>query len=516
SYNKTFNDHNFDAILGASYQKSTSRTSEMGVLPGSFGSSIIQTLNNGVISPTATRTSKSQWGLASYFTRVNYNYKEKYLLAASLRTDGSSRFGPDNKWGNFPSASIAWRATQEEFLKDNKIINELKLRLSYGVTGNFNIGDFDYLGTISDVNYSPNGVLTKGQAQTNFADEKLKWERNESYNIGLDLGFLNRRLNFVVDYFDKKTNDLLYNVGIPSITGFANSVVNVGDVRNRGIELEVNTRNLTGAFKWETAFNFSRTKNEVVSLGGVNESIFTHTRGMSWLLRVGEPMFSYYGYKTIGVLQDANDVATSAILPGSKPGHAKYADINKDGKITPDDRTILGNYQPKFFMGLVNDFSWKNFDMSIVMQASVGGKMYNLENLYYQGATVSGMRRSLVENQWWSQAEPGDGKSPATALSALPYLSNGDFYLEDASFLGLRNLNIGYTLPGNVAQRMRMRSCRLYVSANNLFILTKEGFHGYNPEGYTGGLINGIESVGLNNGSEPISRVFSFGLNVNF
>lgn len=517
SYNKTLNEvHSFSAILGASYQKATSRNSAIGALSGSFGNGSIQTLNNAVISPTTTSTTKSQWGLASYFSRINYGFKDKYLMTASIRTDGSSRFGAENKWGNFPSASIAWRASQEEFLKNSKIIDELKFRISYGVTGNFNIGNFDYLGTISDVNYSPGGVLTKGQAQTNFADEKLRWEKNESYNFGVELGLFNRRLNFVVDYFNKKTNDLLYNVGIPAITGFANSVVNIGDISNKGLELEISTRNLTGNFKWETAFNWSYSKNKVISLGGVNESIYTHPRGMSWLLRVGEPMFSYYGYKAIGVLQNSSEVSSLAVIAGSKPGFGKYEDVNKDGKITVNDRVILGNYQPKFFMGMVNDFSWKNFDMSIVMQAAIGGKMYNYENAYYQGSQIAALRRSLVEKQWWSEAEPGDGKSPAAGTSNLSYLTNSDFYLEDASFLGLRNLNIGYKLSSAVAKKLQMKNCRVYLSMNNLFMLTRKGFHGYNPEGYTGATINGIEAVGYNQGSEPINRVVSFGMNVNF
>ncbi len=518
SYSKVFDEkHSFNALLGASYQKANSRVAAMGVLPGSFSNDIIQTLNNAIISPTATYTSKSQWGLASYFSRINYAYKDKYLLSASFRTDGSSRFGPKNRWGSFPSASVAWRISEEDFMKGIPAINELKLRASYGVVGNFNIGDFRYLGAISDVYYAPGGVLTKGQAQTSFGNDQLKWERTASQNFGVDLGILKNRLRIGVDYYIKKTNDLLYDVSIPAITGFSNTMVNIGDIKNSGIELEINTKNLTGGFKWETSFNLARNKNEVVSLGGVNEVIYTHTRGMGWLLRVGEPMFSYYGYKMIGVLQNAEDVKNSATITGSKPGNTKIEDINNDGKIDPSDRQILGNFQPKIFMGMVNDFSWKNFDMSIIMQASLGAKMYNLENLYYQGATVSAMRRSLIENQWWSEQEPGDGMSPATALSQLAYVSNTDSYLEDASFLAIRNINLGYTLPSSIAQKLRMSTFRIYLSVANPKMFTKKSFHGYNPEGVTGGEINGINSTpGFNNGAEPINRVYALGLNLNF
>lgn len=518
SYSKTLNEkHSFNALLGASYQKATSRVAAMGVLPGSFSNDIIHTLNNAIISPTATYTSKSRWGLASYFSRVNYAFKDKYLLSASFRTDGSSRFGPKNRWGSFPSASVAWRISEENFMKALPVVSDLKLRASFGVVGNFNIGDFRYLGAISDMYYSPGGVLTKGQAQTSFGNDKLKWERTASQNFGVDLGLFTGRLNIGVDYYIKKTNDLLYDVSIPAISGFTNSMVNIGDIKNSGIELEIRTKNFAKAFKWETSFNLARNRNEVVSLGGVNEVIYTHTRGMGWLLRVGEPMFSYYGYKMIGVLKDDEDVKNSAVIVGSKPGNTKIEDVNKDGKIDPADRQILGNYQPKLFMGMVNDFRWKNFDMSIIMQASLGAKMYNLENLYYQGATVSAMRKSLIEDQWWSAQEPGDGMSPATALSQLAYVSNTDYYLEDASFLAIRNINLGYTLPSTVAQKLRMTTCRIYVSVSNPKMFTKKGFHGYNPEGFTNGEINGINSTpGFNNGAEPINRIYALGLNINF
>lgn len=518
NYDKTINeDHYINAILGASFQKSMSRSLTMAAMPGSFNNEIIHTLNNAIINPAATRSSESHWGLASYFSRINYSYQDKYLLSASFRTDGSSRFGPNSRWGFFPSASVAWRMSQEEFLIDNPVISELKLRASYGEVGNFNIGDFQYLGLIGDGYYSPGGELTVGQAQSSLGNGDLKWETTTSYDIGLDLGLFDGRVNLVFDYYDKRTNDLLYNVTTPGISGFTTALVNIGDISNKGFEIELNTRNTVGEFKWQTAFNFSKNRNEVVDLGGVDEVINTHTRGMSWLLRVGEPMFSYYGYRQIGVLQNEEDVANSAVMAGSRPGHSKYEDVDGDGEITPNDRVILGNYQPKAYLGMTNDFSWKGLDLSVVLQASLGAKMYNLENLYYEGATVSAMRRSLVENQWWSEEEPGDGMTPATALSALAYVSNSDYYLEDASFLSIRNINLGYTFPNSLTDKMKLSNLRVYLSVNNLLTLTKDSFHGYNPEGFTASENNGINSMpGFNNGAEPINRTFVLGLNVNF
>ncbi|GAA4320072.1 TonB-dependent receptor [Compostibacter hankyongensis] len=518
SYDKTFNGiHSLNAILGASYQKTTSRNAYLGVLPGSFNNDIIETLNNATISPTASGTSKSQWGLVSYFGRINYGFKDRYLVSASYRTDGSSRFGPRNRWGSFPSVSAAWRISQEDFFRNVPVISNLKIRASYGIAGNFNIGDFQYLGKISDTYYSPDGELTKGQAQSNFGNAELQWEKTKSTDLGIELGLFSDRLNFVFDYYDKRTYGLLYNVGIPAVSGFTSSLVNVGDIGNKGFELEINSVNLDGAFKWQTSFNLSHDKNKVLDLGGVDEVINTHSRGMSWLLRIGEPMFSYYGYKLIGVLQDQEDVDNSPVLPGSKPGNGKYEDVNGDGQITPDDKVILGNFQPSVFMGMVNNFSWKNFDLSIALQSSIGAKMYDLENLYYEGPTVCAMRLSLIENQWWSEAEPGDGKTPSTALSELAYVANSDYYIENASFLAVRNVNLGYTFPTALANRLHLNTFRVYLSASNLLMITSKDFHGYNPEGYTMGEVDGIGSMpGFNNGATPINRTFVFGVNVVF
>ncbi|MGV3587318.1 MAG: SusC/RagA family TonB-linked outer membrane protein [Adhaeribacter sp.] len=519
NYNRTFKDiHEVSGLLGASYQQSTSRSTSLAAVPGSFNNDIIHTLNNAIINPAGTSSYREGWGLVSYFSRLHYAFKEKYLLSGSLRADGSSRFAPDNKWGYFPSASVGWRVSQENFMQNIPAISELKLRGSYGATGNFNIGNFSYLGGITSVNYSPNNVFSKGMAQTSFGNDKLKWEKTNSYDFGVELGLFQNRINMVLDFYDKTTTDQLYNVAIPAITGFTGTLSNIGEIRNKGVELELNTKNLTGDFKWSTFFNVSRNRNEVVSLGGLQERTVTDTYGMSWLLRVGEPMFSYYGYKTIGVLQNAEEIKNTPVLAGSKPGNPKYQDVNGDNKIDPQDRVILGNFQPKLFLGMSNDFAWKNFDLNITMQASLGAKMYTFENQSYQGNVLGAMRRSLVETQWWSPVEPGDGKMPAAALSQLNFQGASDIYIENASFLSVRNLNLGYTLPVGIAEKFRMNSLRVYTSINNLLMVTDKNFHGYNPEGYTAGEIGGVNSMpGYNgNGSEPINRVFTVGLNVSF
>ncbi|GAA4444890.1 TonB-dependent receptor [Ravibacter arvi] len=518
NYNKQFGKHYLNALVGASYQYNLSRISALAIQAGSFANPTIWTLNNAIISPTGSYTSKSQWGLASYFGRVNYNFDEKYLLSASLRSDGSSRFGPDARWGYFPSGSVAWRVSQEPFFKSIRGIDELKLRASYGVVGNFNIGDFAYLGTIGDAVYAPGGQLIQGKAPSSFGNSKLQWEKTASYDFGVEVGFLDNRVNLVLDYYNKTTNNLLYNVSIPAISGFTNTIVNVGDIVNKGIELELNTRNFINDFKWQTSFNFTWNKNAVKNLGGgAKQVINSHSRGMSWILKEGVPMFSYYAYKQAGVLQTKQDMVDYPLMTNQRIGTVRYQDTNNDGKITADDRVILGSFMPKIIMGMVNDFAYRNFDLTIAMQSSLGAKMWNLENLYYQGPTVSAFYKPAIDGQWWSEEEPGDGKHPATSLASLEFVSNSDYYLENASFVAVRNINLGYTFPSNLTQRAKIDNLRLYFSVSNPWIFTSKDFKGYNPEGYTSAGLNGINSQpGHNDGSEPINRVFALGLNLNF
>lgn len=519
SYNKIINKlHDIGAILGASYQKNNSQYIGMSAVGNSFNNDIIHTLNNAIINPSGSTQSKSKWGLTSYFARVNYAYKERYLLSASFRTDGSSRFGPQNKWGYFPSASAAWRVSKEEFMHNLPAVSELKLRGSYGVTGNFNIGDFQYLGSVSNVVYSPNNVTANGIAQTSLENPSLSWEKVKGYDLGLELGLFRNRINFSFDYYDKRTDGMLYAINVPAVTGFTSTIENAGSVRNRGVDIEVNTRNLVGAFKWNTSFNVSNNKNEVVDLGGVDERINSSSWSMAWILRKGVPMFSYYGYKMIGVFQNADQIDKTPHLAGTKPGNPIVQDVNGDGKIDPNDRVVLGNFQPKVQLGMTNQFSWKKFDLSITLQASLGAKIFNVENQYYQGNTMGAMRRSLAENQWWSEAEPGNGKEPAAALSQLfGYNTNTDYYIESGSYLNFRNVNLGYNLSTLAQKTNAIKSLRIYASVSNLLVIKSKNNHAYNPEGTTEGGVSGINSTpGFNLGSEPINRAIVFGVDVAF
>lgn len=519
NYSKTFNNvHEVGGLLGASYQRTLTRSVSMAAVANSFNNDKVKTLNNAIINPSATTSSASEWGLISYFARVNYGYKGKYLVEASFRRDGSSRFGPDNKWGNFPSVSGAWRVSEENFMKSLPSISELKLKASYGVTGNFNIGNFQYLGTVSNAVYSPGNVTVNGIAQTSMANNELSWEKTKGINLGFELSMFQNRFGLSVDFYRNNTTDMLYSVNIPAVTGFTNTISNTGAIENKGVDIELNTRNIArGDFRWNTAFNFSRNKNQVTDLGGVDERI-NDLWSMGFLLRKGVPMFSFYGYKMIGVFQNAEQAESLPHLAGSKPGNPILQDTNKDGKITPDDRVILGSFMPKVLLGMTNDFSYKNFDLSIFMQASLGAKMFNVESQSYEGNTLGAMRRSRVENQWWSEQEPGDGKTPALSLNQLfQFNSNTDYYLENASFFTVRTVNLGYNLP-NVAKKLKMGNLRLYASINNLLLVKSKLNAAYNPEGTTNGEVSGISSTpGTNqNGSEPLNRTYVIGVNFGF
>lgn len=517
SYNKKFNEiHSIGGILGASYQNSTSQSTSLAAQ--NFNNEIVKTINNAIVNPSGSSQSRSEWGLVSYFARVNYSYKDKYMVEGSYRTDGSSRFGRDNKWGAFPSASAAWRVSEEPFFRDVRAISELKVRASYGVTGNFNIGNFQYLGTVGSVTYSPNNTTVNGIAQTSIENPLLSWEKTKGTDFGIDVGLFNNRINLSVDYYDNRTTDMLYAVNTPAITGFTSTITNAGEVRNHGIDLELETKNMVGDFQWTTSFNMSRNRNEVIDLAGVDQRInVPSTWSMNWILRPGEPMFSYYGYKMIGVFQTAEQVANTPHLPNTKPGNPIVLDANGDGQITPEDKVVLGSFMPKVTMGMTNSFAWKGFDLSLFFQASLGAKIYNVENQYYEGNTLGAMRRSLVENQWWSVDEPGDGKTPAAALSQLTFNSATDFYLEDASYVAVRNLNLGYSFSTESIKKFGLNKLRVYTSVNNLAVIRDKGNHAYNPEGMTSGEVSGINSVpGLNAGSEPINRTIVFGVNVGF
>jgi TonB-linked SusC/RagA family outer membrane protein len=511
TYKKILNEvHAFDVLIGASYQKQSNFASSLEVIDGSIPDNRIQTLNVGTVSDGMTF--ESEWGLISYFGRLNYAFADKYLVSAAYRADGSSRFGADTKWGTFPSLSLGWRIDQEKFLSSISTIKTMKLRVSYGLTGRTTSGLYDPLARIQNFGYTlgaGNGTVVNGATQGTFGNSELGWEKTKEYNIGLDFGVFENRILLTADVYKRTTTDLLLDNPIPGITGFNSTTTNIGQLSNKGIELSLHTRNLTGQLKWDTKLNYSRNTNSVDDLGGLDQlPLSKASKGMWFLTKVGEPIGQFYGWHQQGVWKDQAEIDANPHYSGAQPGSIRIADLNNDGEIDTDDRAVLGNYMPDFEFGFINEFKYKNLDLSILINGVIGAEIYNFEVDYYRAT-----RKIFTENQWFSPDQPGDGKTIGTTKGAN--LGSTDYYVQDGSYWGARNITLGYTFSNNSKVNKVFDSARLYLSVQNAFLVTSSEFTAYNPEGFTDDT-GSLTTRGVNYGSEPLNRTFSMGVNLNF
>ncbi|GAB4021043.1 TonB-dependent receptor [Spirosoma koreense] len=404
-------------------------------------------------------------GLLSSFGEVRYNYDEKYLATLTARYDGSSRFGQSRRFGIFPSASLAWRLSNEPFMQQFHFLSDLKLRASYGFTGNERIGDFQFLGTWSSVTYS--GATGVGPAT--LANPALQWERTREANIGLDASFLSGRLNLIIDAYDNLTDKLLFAQPIPQTTGFSTVQGNIGKVSNRGIELTISTVNINRAVRWSTDLNLSRNLNKVVELAS-SEPVFRGYQGNGVtntnVVLPGQPLGTFWGLKFLGV-----DPAT---------GDAIYDDKNGDGRITPDDAQVIGNAQPKLYGGLTNKVSWKGIDLSVLLQGSYGNSILNFSNvtLLNTGTDIQNNQVRAALKRWRKEGDITSVPRYVYQNTYNNYLSSR--FLEDGSYLRLKNVSLGYNLPKKVISKAKIANARLYVSATN--ILTWTRYTGPDPE----------------------------------
>lgn len=520
TYFESFGLHEIDAVIGFTVQKNVWNQSE--VEASDFPDDIIRTMNNGKV-----RTGKSnmnEWSLLSYLGRVNYRFNNRYYLTASIRADGSSRFGKNNRYGYFPSGSVAWRVSQEDFMKDFSWLSDLKVRASYGLTGNNNIPNYGSIGTMENKNYvfgSGTGNVVTGLAQKSFSNADLTWEKTKQLDVGFEISVLNSRVSFAMDYYQRKTTDLLLQVDIPTITGFNNAWRNIGKVDNNGFEFAINTVNiLKNDFTWNTNINMSTNKNKVVALGPTGDPIY-HDGGVgsSHITMIGEALASFYGYKQIGVYMNQADLDNSPKMDNSQVGDIKYADINNDGVINADDRTIIGNNDPKFTWGMTNTFVYKNFDLSVVLQGVHGRDVLHLAKRFYENLEGNQNQMRTTLNRWKSESDPGNGWIPrANASTTGQNNAVSSRWIEDASFVRINNLTFGYTLPRNLAQKWTMQNARIYFSVQNLATFTD--YSGYNPETSfraddETNVVNRL-ARGADYGIYPLNRTFTFGLNVTF
>ncbi|MEO6187206.1 MAG: TonB-dependent receptor [Ginsengibacter sp.] len=516
TFDRAINDvHNINAIVGLTSQKS--RYDAQSLYATNFPNNIVTTLNAGQV--TSGGTYISEWALLSYLGRVNYDYKNKYLLSATIRRDGSSRFGSSRKWGTFPSASIGWDVAKEKFFQKQKRFGYFKFRASYGLTGNNDIGNYNQIGFLAPRNYvfgNNGGTVTNGLYPASISNKDLGWEISKQLDIGLDISFLRNRIDLTIDYYNKNTSDLLLDVPVPASTGFTSALENIGKVNNRGWEFTINTRNIVSEFKWTTSFNISINKNKIIALGPSGAPIRTRTGGITPptnISKIGSPLGLFWGYEVIGIYQTQEEIDKSAAFPTTKPGDLKFKDVNGDKIISSDDMTTIGNPHPDFTYGMSNNFSYKNFSLSVLIDGVQGMDRLNgaRRNIMFVSGSYS--RRDVL-GRWQSPESPGDGKNPrgTTAGGKGNVSLISSFLVEDASFLRIRNINLGYQLPEKLFKTKLFRSANLYVNVQNAFTFTK--YKGFNPEQS----INGASplSPGVDFNGYPIARIYTAGINVVF
>lgn len=515
SYAKVFKeDHDLSVLLGQAYNSDKIENVGLSAV-GGFGVGGINTLN--VASALNGSTTEAMNVLVSYFGRVQYAYKSKYLLSASIRRDGSSRFGANNQFGWFPSASAGWKVSEESFMKAIPQISDLKLRVSYGESGNYNIGDYSSRALLGSNNYSFNGVPAFGQALINIANANLSWEKSKTTDIGLDLGLFDNRITASVDYYSKLSSDLLLNVPIPSITGFGTQLSNTGSVRNKGLEFELTTRNMTGDFQWTTSLNVSHNSNKVVSLAsGQDQILIPSSFDISHsILKVGEPMYSIYVVQQDGILT-AQDISNKVALFGTQvAGDPKYVDFNGDGVIDANDRQIVGHPNPDWTYGVTNTFKYKGFDLSFLVQGQTGGSIYSLlgRALGRTGQGVSDNALGFFRDRWRSEADPGAGEV-GNAYSTFGRIKNTD-WLYSSNYFRVRNITLGYDL-GKQFKTKAIKGARIYMTAENFF--GHDSYKGgFNPEASNTNLSGSTDFPEAGDyGGLPLPKSLILGLNFTF
>lgn len=517
NYNTHFGEnHKFSALGGYTLQYTKGEVVNAGAQTFVNDANTYNAIQDGV--PVKPYSDAYESALKSWLARVNYSYKGKYNLTLSGRADGSSRFGSESLWGYFPSAGFSWNITDEEFANNIKGVTEAKLRITAGTTGNQEIGNYLPLASMGSVNYSFGGTLYTGLAPTRLANPDLKWEKTNQYNVGLDLSLLDRKINFVFDVYYKKTKDLLINVPVPLSSGYATVLQNIGGVENKGFEVGLTTENIkTENFAWNSNIVFSLNRNKVTEIGnGVNEFFPVVPNGsllqqQPVIVKVGLPLGSFWGYKTNGIFQTQEEVNTQPkinSLANTKVGDRKYVDTNGDGVITALDKGNLGTSQPKFVGSFSNTISYNDFDLNFSFQGAYGGKIFNALNQQLEISTL-GTNAASTLNDRWTPTNPSN-EIPRASSSPLGIVS--ERYVEDASFLRLKLITLGYTLPKSVSKKLGTKSVKFYISAENLITWTK--YTGYDPE------VSSYEQnnlyPGIDFGSYPNSKTFISGLNVTF
>lgn len=519
NYNKTIRKkHRVNAVAGYTWQWWNRRS--IGISASGFSDD--SRLYNDMASASLVNkpvNSYQEWAMASFLGRVNYSYDNRYLFTVTARYDGSTRLAPGKKWSLFPSLALGWNIHKERFMKRYRNLSEMKLRLSYGESGRQSIG----VGSTYSM-YSTQGRAVFNQTigtaffPKSMSNEDLTWERTTQYNLGLDLGFWANRLKVSVEAYYKLTRDLLINLPLPYTTGYDAYATNAGRVENKGLEIDVTGRIFEGAFEWTSSGNISFNRNKLLELDGQLESILGAKFGAVdanslHISRPGLPIGTFYGYKFAGIYQTQEEIDNSPKESQDvRPGDPKFEDINKDGKITADDVTVIGNPYPKYIFGWSNDFSWKGFSLTALIQGSIGQDLINTTRHYLDGMSFSkgtNVSKKAYDNRWYG---PGTSNYyPAASVTHDPFFARfSDFIVEDGSYVRLKSLTLSYNVP--LPKKLFIRNLRVFVTGTNL--LTYTNYSGFDPEVNSAG--GNSLTPGVDGGSIPQCRTYSFGFNVGF
>ncbi|SDS72977.1 TonB-linked outer membrane protein, SusC/RagA family [Mucilaginibacter mallensis] len=515
TYKKRWGNNSLQALAGYTLQKEISNESDIAAT--GFPNDLVKTINGATtVTNFANTTGINEWSLLSGLARLQYGYKDKYLLSAAIRADGSSRFGPNTKYGYFPSASAGWIVSDEDFMKKVDFISQFKLRLSYGQTGNFQIGNYAYLSTLSPSNYilgSGSGALQPGLFQNTQGNPNLGWEKTAAFNLGTDIGLFKNQLNATIDVYSNNTSNLLLNVPVPLSTGYSTQLVNIGKVNNKGIEVTLSNSSQIGKFRWSNSVNYSANRNKVLSLGGQQSIITKANNVLYFITEVGKPIGNYYTLVQTGIYKDQADINnTPAKVPGAHPGDFKFEDVNGDGIIDGNDKTITGNYQPKFTYGYSTQVQYGIFDLSASAQGVYGNTIANIAQRHYNSTESYANNTTDALQRYYSPSDPGNGRVAIADRSETGLNAQiSTYHLSPGSYFRIRDLTLGATLPGKMTRSIGLESARIYVTAENPFTFTK--YNGYNPEVSVDA--NPL-TPGVDYGSYPVAKTFIIGVNVKF
>ena len=519
-------EHTIDAVAG--YTLEWTRNQRVYETATGFATDDIHTLNAATIYELASEGNGNTAGtgtfrypnvlLESWLGRVNYSYLGRYLLSASLRLDRSSLFASGNRNAWFPSVSVGWRVSEEKFMKNIDAISNLKLRASYGVTGNNRIQYQAALEVYNTAHYilgEGNGALTNGYANTSevLANKDITWEKTDEYNFGLDLGLFKNRISLSVDAYYSVTRALLFQQPMQSFAGYTYFWNNIGKVSNKGVEIQLDTRNIRNRnFTWDTSFNFSLSRNKLLEIGGEEYSISFGERNECYIAKVGSPLIQYYGYRAIGVWNSAEEIAANPHFSTDVPGGLRIEDVNHDQQLTAEDRVPLGNPYPDFTWGINNTLKYKDFDLSFLIQGVQGITVYNGDVYYNESKRYN---RAYTAGRWVSPEHPGNGHTPYENVGYNVCLTN--YPLENASYMCLRNMTLGYTLPKQLTRKWHISGLRFYVSGSNLLYIWSDGYRGINPESrMTSGYYSSAMIDGYQRGGFPLTSTISAGFDINF